>query len=430
MQFPISIARFLLVVSVSVGSVLANQAPVAESSAPEGLHWNRKRVRVELSTSFLRSPSSIKPGSDVLGAVTRSFDVWSDATGIEFSVEWSDRQSVSPAGRLGDGVNLITIAPTSENLLAIDADNDEVTARTRVFFARRGEISEADIALNPNQQFSTDGSFGTFDLQSTITHEIGHLLGLDHSPVISATMNALQARNGIFGVSAFTKQTLSQDDVSAVRAVYSSDPQASISGRILLPGGRPGANLTVWAEEQASGRVVAGRYTSVSGDYRLAGLERGTYRLFVQSSDQEASPYVAEELGNFDAPQFKDYRAERRVVSTRTPPTIDSIGFNGQFADLPILLNPGLAFSIYLRFSGQDGDKTRPLLYSRSGGFEEDLTITHFLGPTLFISSGKILIGEDSPEGDYSVEAELPGQNRRFFIGCLTLDRFSNPWSL
>ena len=41
--------------------------------------------------------------------------------------------------------------------------------------------------------FSTRRTRDAFDIGNTMTHEIGHLLGLDHTPVSSATMNAASA---------------------------------------------------------------------------------------------------------------------------------------------------------------------------------------------------------------------------------------------
>ncbi len=56
------------------------------------------------------------------------------------------------------------------------------------------------------------------DLQNTITHEAGHLVGLAHSPVAGATMNATTKPGET------TKRSLSPDDVAGVCAIY---PQAS-----------------------------------------------------------------------------------------------------------------------------------------------------------------------------------------------------------
>jgi MYXO-CTERM domain-containing protein len=52
------------------------------------------------------------------------------------------------------------------------------------------------------------------DLQNTITHEVGHVIGLAHSPVAGATMSATTAPREI------TKRDLAADDVAAVCAVY------------------------------------------------------------------------------------------------------------------------------------------------------------------------------------------------------------------
>lgn len=72
-----------------------------------------------------------------------------------------------------DNVNLISV--TNTGVTFSDQNNP---GRARVFFdPNTGRIQEADIALNPASQFSTDGTANTFDLEATLTHEIGHMLG-------------------------------------------------------------------------------------------------------------------------------------------------------------------------------------------------------------------------------------------------------------
>ena len=159
------------------------------------IRWPKKTIEVSLSTSLLSPGGNIKPDSDVVGAARRALARWSSLSNINFVVTWSTAASISPADA-GDGTSLLTIAATSEN----EAFNSATTTgRTRVFFdPETGNIAEADISINPRPrsddgtelQFSTDGTPGTYDLEATFTHEIGHLLGLDHSAVLSSTMQS------------------------------------------------------------------------------------------------------------------------------------------------------------------------------------------------------------------------------------------------
>src|SRR5215208_3716239 len=272
------------------------------------IKWPKKTIEVSLSASLLSPGANIKPDSDVAGAARRALARWSSLSNINFVVTWSPLVSVSPA-EAGDGINLLTIAVTPEN----EAFNsDSTTGRTRVFFDREtGNIAEADISINPRPrsedgvelQFSTDGTPGTYDLEATFTHEIGHLLGLDHSAVLSSTMQPRQAFNGTFGLPALTERTLSEDDRQKIRSLYGSKQQLGrIEGKLvdnrtagtLLP--LNGVN--VWAENVANGRLIASDVTAEDGTYRLEGLAPGQYRVVVASGAEVAQKFRSFELSN------------------------------------------------------------------------------------------------------------------------------------
>jgi len=92
-----------------------------------------------------------------------------------------------------------------------------------------GEILDADMMIN--DQLSTrfnaggpyancpdsgcpSGSPGPADLQSIVTHEAGHFIGIGHSNVQNATMYASAERNSV------EKRTLETDDINAVCDIY------------------------------------------------------------------------------------------------------------------------------------------------------------------------------------------------------------------
>ena len=75
-------------------------------------------------------------------------------------------------------------------------------------------IVEADIDINVSYPFDNNGESGSYDIQNCMTHEVGHMIGLDHSAVPEATMY----ESGPTGET--SKRSLSQDDIHGVFYLY------------------------------------------------------------------------------------------------------------------------------------------------------------------------------------------------------------------
>src|SRR6185295_2487639 len=275
--------------------------------------WLTHPVIIAFSASLVSPPANIKSGSDVAGAARRAMQHWAGVVDIEFLETSSSLQTVSPQNG-GDRINLITVSDQNSALFR-STDNP---GRTRTFYDSGGAIVEADIALNPNVPFSSDGTAGTYDLESTFTHEVGHLLGLEHSAILGATMQPRQAMNGLFGLPAFTQRTLSEDDIAGARALYGSRAGAgSLFGRLVTNsyGGQsqPVFGAHVFAEETSTGRIIAGSITLHSGDYRIDGLPPGGYRVIGQGLDGPIEPEeIATARGSYaglvdTTPPFRTY---------------------------------------------------------------------------------------------------------------------------
>ena len=119
-----------------------------------------------------------------------------------------------------DAAGLVTKSPT-------------VALTTVTFDPDTGEIYDADIELNTADHVITQLPVGTpgdgtsFDLQSVLTHEIGHFLGLAHSPLADAVMYAFGD-----GDQSTTKRALAAEDVDGICAIYPPDGTRSVSALV------------------------------------------------------------------------------------------------------------------------------------------------------------------------------------------------------
>jgi hypothetical protein len=448
MHFPAAaiIASVALFLALGAGERLETRDSSEFDPAPQTVHrirWPKRTIEISFSNSLLTPGANIKPDSDVVGAARRALARWSSLANINFIVNWTTLTSVSPAEG-GDGISLITIADTPDNELF---NSDSTTARTRVFFnPETGAIAEADISINPQPraedgtelQFSTDGTPGTYDLEATFTHEIGHLLGLEHSAVLGSTMQSRQAFNGTFGLPAVTERTLSEDDRQKIRTLYGPGQRfGSIEGRLFdnrAPGAlKPLSGVSVWAENLATGRVIASAITGDDGTYELEGLAAGPYRVMVSSSSPDNISTT---------PKFRSFELSNQVTVKGTaatplnfnlvPPQAASlnpkfIGLNAELSTVALPVEPGKRVKLYLGGEGVDQVPGTSIVINSPYFTVDPASLAREQLQTPFpVISIDLQVAPNAPFGDYTVRLQSNSGETAFVPGAITIDPAAN----
>ena len=425
---------WLLLLSFS-SPAAAYTTQFADSDETLRLHWNTRLIPIVFSTSLKEQNLSIRPDSDVAGAIENSLEAWEKAANVKFQVSWTDKQTVSPTGKSGDGVSLVTIGQTAENLMMFGGDADTISARTRIFYNRKGYITEADIVLNPYEQFSTDGAFGTFDFQAILTHEIGHLIGLDHSSVIGATMHEHQGRNGIYNLASFSSRTLAEDDIAGIRALYGANPAEEnccgiINGKLFQANGKAAKDIQVWAEEATSGRVIAGVLSNSEGSYRIEGLQPGQYKLYTQDVGKDtAKSFSVEALGEVNVGKGKIQTLSKKLKSETKDFDIRYVGFNGQVSELAVPINSGKSYTIYVGGKNLNSEKVSIGFNSPYLKVRPKSLANHQYGEDVSVISFEVRVAAETPLGEYSFFIKTKNKNTEFAVGSLTVETFVNAWN-
>lgn len=430
--FKIALAAVLVLVQVSAAFGESTEMAPVRPEQPS-LRWRAKVITVAISTSLLRPASNVKGGTDMIAALRRSLRTWEEAAGIEFKEVFSDRLNVSPQGA-GDGVSLITVAPSAENSLLFARNAEEVAATTRVFYDGRGRITEADMVLNPYQQFSTDGTFGTFDLESTLTHEIGHVLGLEHSSVRGSTMYENFGKNGVFGLQGFSPRTLSELDRTALRAKYGAPASqenccGTVSAKLLLPGGRPAADLDLWLEDSATGKVVSQSVTGADGSVEIGGVSSGSYTLFSGRKERAKRPVPMQAVGSVIVSAGDTTTVAKKLEAGPDDLELKYTGFNGQLTLSSVPVNGGKSYTIYIGGRNLTAKGTSIKFSSPFLDLTPGTIISHDYGNDVTVLSFEVTVDAKIPFGEYSIFVESAGGGRSAVAGAISVRSFSNPFS-
>lgn len=248
-------------------------------------------------------------------AIARAFAAWQSVSDCVVQFRDAGPADVVP-GR--DGRNAITL---SNHLFA----ESGFIAYTTNWFDEHGTILESDI------QIDLPRALGNANLQSLIQHELGHLLGLDHSAVLSASMFPF--------VSSEEAGLLDSDDRIAVAAIYPGI-EAGQNGGALRGSVRDGNGPVFGAQVvavSAGGEPVATALSEADGRFVLRGIPEGEYSLYAEPLD---GPVESKNLSGIWREGLSGFRtefgAERLAVRRGEQIGGIELRLNGQ----PPTLNP------------------------------------------------------------------------------------------
>ena len=277
--------------SVSGGSACPVPSHQLTSAAAIAFRWSTM-LGANPKTILTQNQTASGRLNEIEQVIQQSLSVWSSVSGTALT-----SASIAPlvrgsAGNLcgSDGINSICFDQPdmafTPGVLAftrvITADQIGIQLGSGAPSTQIGQILDADIYFNPSDSlvsFSTPTALSanpkSYDLESILTHELGHALGFSHSAVWSAMMYPYAPAPGTFNGTRPSPQqvdaSLGDDDRTGLRILYPDPTDAVnvgvIAGRILpasplsLPLSPPGVTgifgAHVVAVDESSGAVIA-----------------------------------------------------------------------------------------------------------------------------------------------------------------------------
>jgi hypothetical protein len=321
--------------AISGGSACPVKAHQLNSAGSIGIRWSTA-LNTNRVTVLTQNQTASGRLTEIEQGITQSLAVWTGVSGTSLvPASWTPLTRTATQNACGsDGLNSICFDQAdmafTPGVLAftrvIETDRLGTQVGSSAVATQLGQILDADIYFNPSSgqtAYATPQALAAtptaYDLESILTHELGHLLGFSHSAVWNAMMFPYAPAPGtISGVRPTPAQPdapLGDDDRTGLRVLY-PDPadtvhQGSIRGRITPanPLALPSAPLgvagvfgsQVVAVDSASGAIVGASIGGWScaapgpvqfdGSYEIDGLAVGhTYLVYAEPLNGAVDP--------------------------------------------------------------------------------------------------------------------------------------------
>lgn len=231
------------------------------------LHWIDPDIDWQLNPESFTDMDS----QGVSDAADRAFATWNQVNKSAINFVRGDDTSEADYSR-------------SSHIVYQDPDNSSgffpngsgtVAITPIIYSTADGRMIDVDIIFNGKDfDFALHANSNGFDLQDVMTHEIGHMIGLDHSPHHGSSMWPYVAPGQ------WLHRSLTQDDISGGIAAAKDGGIAVIKGKLHDPDGnnlRGGGVALIRADD---GRLAATGFSNDNGNWTVKGIPVGLYHVY------------------------------------------------------------------------------------------------------------------------------------------------------
>ena len=244
------------------------------------------------------------PFAQVEQALTASFQAWEDIP--TSTIAFTRGPNTTSTASAGDGQLELFWLENSEttgdglNLTGV------LALTRRQFNTATGEITDAAVTFNGfRYTWAADGRGDAVDIRDVATHEIGHVIGLSHSPIGGTTMypRTMAGRT--------QNRVLATDDMLGASVIYPEpgflSSRGTIRGRVSEANNANIFGAHVVAVDP-NGNVTSSAISQPDGSYSIPGLPPATYTVYAEPLDPlGASFFSRSDLDGFYANTTSTY---------------------------------------------------------------------------------------------------------------------------